>query len=130
MPHWKVGRFGEHNLLLFKKYSNFKWTLEFQEAFEGLKVYLQSLKVLSQLRKCKNLFLYLDVADLTISILLLREEGKIQHPVYYFSMMLQDAKTRYLKMENVSLALISASRKLKPYLQAHQVIVLTYQPFR
>jgi ABC-type protease/lipase transport system fused ATPase/permease subunit len=85
---------------------------------------------LSQLRECENLFLYLGVADLTISTLLVREEGEIQHPVYYFSMMLQDVMTRYLKMEKVSLALISAFRKLKPYLQAHQVIVLIDQPFR
>lgn len=85
---------------------------------------------MSQLRECKNLFLYLGVADLAISTLLVREEGEIQHLVYYFNMMLQDAKTIYLKMEKVSLALISAFRKLKPYLQAHQVIVLTDQPFR
>lgn len=85
---------------------------------------------MSQLRECENLFLYLGVADLAISTLLVREEGEIQHLVYYFNMMLQDAKTIYLKMEKVSLALISAFRKLKPYLQAHQVIVLTDQPFR
>ena len=81
MPHWKVGRFWEHNLSFFKKYSNFKWAPEFQEAFEGLKVYLQSPKVLSQLKECENLFLYLGVADLAISTLLVWEEGEIQHPV-------------------------------------------------
>jgi hypothetical protein len=39
---------------------------------------------------------------------------------------LHDVKTRYLKIEKVALSLASATKKLKSYFQAYQVIVLTY----
>jgi hypothetical protein len=40
------------------------------------------------------------------------------------------AKTRYLKAEKIVLALVSTSRKLKPYFQTHQIIVLMDQPLQ
>jgi hypothetical protein len=60
---------------------------------------------------------------------LVRDDKKIRH-VYYSSHTLHDAETKYLKVEKVVFALISASRKLKSYFQAYQVIVLSYQPLR
>lgn len=36
-------------------------------------------------------------------------------------------ETRYSKMEQTTLALRNAAQKLRPYFQAHQVIVLTNQ---
>lgn len=41
-----------------------------------------------------------------------------------------DVETRYSKMEQTALALRSATRKLRPYFQAHQVTILTNQPLR
>ncbi|RVW28794.1 hypothetical protein CK203_108249 [Vitis vinifera] len=41
-----------------------------------------------------------------------------------------DVETRYSKMELTALALRSAAQKLRPYFQAHPVIVLTDQPLR
>ncbi|RVX02337.1 Transposon Tf2-2 polyprotein [Vitis vinifera] len=43
---------------------------------------------------------------------------------------LADVETRYSKMELTALALRSAAQKLRPYFQAHPVIVLTDQPLR
>nr|CAN74249.1 hypothetical protein VITISV_035574 [Vitis vinifera] len=43
---------------------------------------------------------------------------------------LADVKTRYSKMELTALALRSAAQKLRPYFQAHPVVVLTDQPLR
>ncbi|RVX19895.1 hypothetical protein CK203_005313 [Vitis vinifera] len=45
-------------------------------------------------------------------------------------MALADVETRYSKMELTALALRSAAQKLRPYFQAHPVIVLTDQPLR
>ena len=53
----------------------------------------------------ENLFMYLSVSDHTISAMLLRNQG-VQHPVYYISKTLVDAKTRYLPLENLVLALV------------------------
>jgi hypothetical protein len=62
--------------------------------------------------------------------MLFREEEGIQRPIYYSIWILIDAKTRYLKVEKIVLALVSTSRKLKPYFQTHQIIVLMDQPLQ
>ena len=41
-----------------------------------------------------------------------------------------DVETRYSKVELTALALRSAALKLRPYFQAHPVVVLTDQPLR
>ncbi|RVX16968.1 Retrovirus-related Pol polyprotein from transposon 17.6 [Vitis vinifera] len=43
---------------------------------------------------------------------------------------LADVETRHSKMELTALALRSAAQKLRPYFQAHPVVVLTDQPLR
>ncbi|RVW19836.1 hypothetical protein CK203_116287 [Vitis vinifera] len=55
---------------------------------------------------------------------------KEQKPIYYVSRALADVETRYSKMELTVLALRSAAQKLRPYFQAHPVVVLTDQPLR
>ena len=37
---------------------------------------------------------------------------------------------RYPRMEKLAFALVTAARKLKPYFQAHTIIVLTDQPLK
>lgn len=39
-----------------------------------------------------------------------------------------DAETRYQQVEKVALALLNAARRLRPYFQGHQVIILTDHP--
>ena len=48
--------------------------------------------------------------------------------MYYVSKVLQGSETRYPFTEKVALALLNATRKLRPYLQAHSIIVLMDQP--
>ena len=45
--------------------------------------------------------------------------------MYYVSKRLIDAETRYPEMEKLALALVVASRKLRPYFHSHTVRVLT-----
>ena len=59
---------------------------------------------------------------------MVREEDKVQWSVYYMSIRLLDAETRYLELEKLALALMVASRKLKPYFYAHPIEVLTNYP--
>ena len=51
-------------------------------------------------------------------------------PIYYTSRALIDAETRYLSLEKIVLALIVSAKRLRPYFQAHTIIVLTDQPIR
>ena len=54
----------------------------------------------------------------------------MQKLVYYTSRALRGAEERYPPMEKLAFALVMAARKLKPYFQAHTVIVLTDKPLR
>ena len=59
------------------------------------------------------------------------EAGKKQLDViYYMGHALLDAETRYLMIEKMALALVISARKLRPYFQAHTIVVLINQSLR
>ena len=107
---------------------SFKWTDECQQAFEELKAYLSAPLLLSLSQPGEELFLYLVISLAAISAALIREEEKVQKPVYYASWALHGAEERYPPMEKLAFVLVSAARKLKPYFQAHTVVVWTDRP--
>ena len=61
--------------------------------------------------------------------MLLRDQG-VQQSVCYVSKTLVDAKTRYLPLEKLVLALVHATRKSPHYFQAHTIYVLTEYPLQ
>ena len=77
----------------------------------------------------EDLFMYLSVSEHVVSAVLLKDQG-VQQPVYYVSKTLVDAKTRYLPLEKLVLALVHATRKLPHYFQAHTVYALTEYPLQ
>ncbi|VFQ69240.1 unnamed protein product [Cuscuta campestris] len=70
----------------------------------------------------------ISVSPMAVSIILLREEGETQGPVYYVSRTLQDAKFRYPVVEKTILAVVIVVNKLNHYFQAHEVEVRGHQP--
>ena len=78
----------------------------------------------------EELFLYLAVSPAAVSIALIREEEKVQKPMYYASRALRGAEERYPPVEKLAFMLVTAARKLKPYFQAHTIVVLTDRPLR
>ena len=78
----------------------------------------------------EELYLYITVSQATVSAALVRDEGGLQRPVYFISRAFQGAEERYPKMEKLAFALVTVARKLKPYFQAHTIIVLTNQPLK
>ena len=115
---------------VIKKGRKMEWTPECEEAFGQLKEYLAHAPLLSTPRGGDQLLLYLAISKCATSSVLIREEEGKQYPVYYTSKALADAETRYPLMEKWALALITAARKLRPYFQAHQIMVMTDQPLR
>ncbi|XP_074336100.1 uncharacterized protein LOC141673268 [Apium graveolens] len=109
---------------------DFVRTSECEEAFKRIKEQLGHPPMLSKPLDGENLILYLAVSEYSISAVLVREEDVQQSPVYYVSKRLHDAETRYTNMEKLVYALILASRKLRPYFQAHRVEVRTAYPLR
>ena len=61
---------------------------------------------------------------------MVREQEKVQWPIYYVSKRLLDTEIRYPKLEKPALALVYASRKLRPYFYSHSIEVLTNYPLR
>ena len=93
----------------------FEWTDECQRDFQDLKTYLTAAPLLSPSVLGEELYLYLAVNLYAVSSALVREEGRVQKPVYYTSRALRGAEARYPQIEKLAFALITASRKLRHY---------------
>ena len=109
---------------------SFEWTDECQKAFEDLKKYLSSPPLLSSSMPGEELYLYIAVSQAAVSAALVRDEGGSQRPVYFISRAFRGAEERYPKMEKLAFTLVTATRKLKSYFQAHTIIILTNQPLK
>ena len=77
---------------------SFKWTAECRQAFEELKAYLSSPPLLNPLQLGEELFLYLAISSAAVSAALIREEERVQKPVYYASCVLRGAEERYPRL--------------------------------
>ena len=103
---------------------------ECQRAFQDLKAYLTTAPLLSPSVLREELYLYLAVTSHAVSSALVREEGRAKKPVYYTSRALRGAERRYPQIEKLAFALITASRKLRHYFQAHVINVMTDHPLK
>ena len=63
----------------------FIWTDECEATFQELKRYLSNPPLLSPSKEGEDLFLYLVVSTTAVSAALIKEENRIQCPVYYIS---------------------------------------------
>ena len=97
---------------LLKKGTTFKWDDNCISAFEDLKMYLSSPLLLSNPVPGEPFFLYLAVSQRAVSAVIIRIKDTVQCPVYYTSKTMTEAETRYLPLEKVGLALITAAKKL------------------
>ncbi|KAM2850578.1 hypothetical protein PS2_026816 [Malus domestica] len=111
-----------------KKYIT--WTEECAKAFKNFKEYMSKAPLLSKPEVGDTLIIYLSVSASAVSSVLIRNDSGVERPVYYASKALQDAETRYSNIEKLALALVMSARKLRPYFQAHAIIVLTNHPLR
>ena len=117
--------------LLLRKADATGWTDNCQNAFKKIKHYLTQPPILSSPQSGERLYMYLAVSNWAVSAVLFRcLSHKEQRLVCYINRAMVDAETRYLKMEQTVLDLQSAAQKLRPYFQAHLVVVLTDQPLR
>ena len=78
----------------------------------------------------EEFFLYLAKTLHAVSSALIREEGKVKKPVYYTSRALRGAEGRYPLIEKLAFALITTSKKLRHYFQAHIINVMTDHPLK
>ena len=64
---------------------SFEWMNECQKAFEDLKKYLSSPPLLSPSRPGEELYLYIAVSQVAVSVALIKVEEGSQRPVYFIS---------------------------------------------
>ena len=75
--------------------------------------------------------MYLAISDIAVSVVLFKEGGDgRQGPVFFVNKSLADVETRCNHLEQAALALWTTAKKLRPYFQAHPIVVLTNLPLR
>ena len=103
-----------------------EWNEECDRAFIVIKQYLTEPPILVSPEAGDILYLYLAASGIAVSAALFKECGDAKlRPMFFISKSLTDAETRYTHLERVALALRTAAQKLRPYFQAHPVVVLT-----
>ncbi|RDX78974.1 hypothetical protein CR513_40669, partial [Mucuna pruriens] len=76
------------------------------------------------------LCLYISISDNVVSSVLVQEEKGEQKPVYFTSKVLQGPERRYQRIEKAALAVVTASRRLRPYFQTFSIVVRMDLPIR
>ena len=95
------------------------WNEECDKALAAIKQYLAEPPILASPEAGETLFVYLAVLDVSVSAALFKEyENKKQMLVFFISKSLADVETRYSHLEQATLALRVATKKLRPYFQA------------
>lgn len=95
-----------------------------------MKRYLASPPLLSTPEPRESLTLYLAVSDHAVSAALLQVKDAEQAPVYYVSKTLLSVEMRYLPLEKLVLAQLTASRILPHYFESYPIIVYTEFPLK
>ena len=103
------------------------WNDECDQAFMAIKQYLTDPLVLASPEAGKTLFIYLAVSDVGISAALFKENTDGRQRLVFF---ISNAETRYSHLEQATLALRVATKKLRPYFQAHPIVMLTNLPLQ
>ncbi|KAL2228081.1 UNVERIFIED_CONTAM: Retrovirus-related Pol polyprotein from transposon opus [Sesamum indicum] len=84
----------------------------------GAKIVFDYPPLLSNPMIGEKLYVYLAVSDNAVSSVLVREENGKQSP------------KKYIQIEKLVLALVTTTRKLRPYFQSHPIVVLTNHPLK
>ncbi|GKB13106.1 reverse transcriptase domain-containing protein [Tanacetum coccineum] len=118
------------NLEKLHKKSDFQWTPEAEEAFKQMKKLIAKLPTLTAPKGSEEFtYTWLEAKEAISAVLMTDREGR-QIPVYFVRRTLRGPEVNYTPMEKLVLALLSASKRLKRYFQAHTVVVITNQPIK
>ena len=92
---------------------------------------MKNLPLLSTSVEGETLYMYLSATDEAVSLALVRmmKTGH-QNLVYYTSKVLHEAEVRYPRLQKLIYSLIVVAKRLRPYFQAHSIVVLIDQPLK
>ncbi|KOM56132.1 hypothetical protein LR48_Vigan10g202400 [Vigna angularis] len=112
-----IPRLAEHIkpiLKNLKKGSTQHWDNDCETAFSTVKHILTSPPIMARPDEGSDLQLYLAAAPYAVSAALIQETPSLKL-IYFISRTLQGAEERYSRVEKFALALLTASRRLRPY---------------
>ena len=113
-------------LLKLKSNEEFVWGQEQQQAFEAIKEYLATPPVLTPPKQGKPLKLYISATQESIGSLLAQDNSEGQEQaVFYLSRILSECECKYSIIEKLCLALYFSAFKLRHYMLAYVVCVIT-----
>ncbi|GAA0152666.1 hypothetical protein LIER_11087 [Lithospermum erythrorhizon] len=78
----------------------------------------------------EELQLYIAVTNGAVSSVLVREEARVQKPIYYLSHVLHGPEENYPQIDKLVMDLVISALKLKAYFKAHPIVVVTEQPIK
>ena len=82
----------------------------------AIKQYLTEPPILVSLDAGDTLYLYLAVSEVSVSAALFKEdENRKQRLIFFLRKSLSKVETRYTRLEQATLALCVAAKKLRPY---------------
>lgn len=110
---------------LLRKGNDFKWTREQEEAFENIKVALNSKSVLIQPDYTKDFILETDASNSGVGAILAQETNKGIRPISYASRSLTQTERNYSITEKEMLAAIWAMEHFKYYLYGREFTLKT-----
>ena len=112
-----VARYRMICLVLTKNYARFKWTPDFQSAFDYLKDSLTVVPLLAYPDINKPYVLYTDASNNCIGACLTQKtDNDEEKPIYYLSHKLSPTQTRWSTVEKEGYAIYYALQKLDHYL--------------
>ncbi|GJT53757.1 reverse transcriptase domain-containing protein [Tanacetum coccineum] len=95
-----------------------------------MKKSIAELPMMTAPQEKEELIIYLAAAKEAISSVLMTKRNGKQIPIYFVSRARRGPEINYTLMEKLIRALVSASKRLKRYFQAHTVIVITDWPIK
>ena len=103
--------------MLTRKNTKWQWGKEQEGAFEGLKTALSEAPVLRPPQWGKPWIIDCDASNTAVGAVLSQEEPdtKEEHPVYYYSRLLNSAERNYSTTDRKCLAVIAAVKKFRVY---------------
>ncbi|KAG8362768.1 hypothetical protein BUALT_BualtUnG0041700 [Buddleja alternifolia] len=123
--------FREYFLVLVKRAkptrdAKFAWNHKYQLIFDAVKQELIKSPTLTAPIPGKPLALYLSARDTSIGVLLAQLDGDdVEKAVYYLSRIMTPTEQRYPKPDKIYLALVFAVQKLRHYMLAHTIHLVT-----
>ena len=114
---------------MLKKDSKVKWTVEANQAFEGIKLALTQTPVLTNPQFDREFIIFSFSSQHTIAIVLLQKDDQgNEKPIAFFSKALRDAPLKYQIMEKQAYALVKAIKDFRIYILYSHVIAYVPSP--